>query len=119
VLDAASLSANRLRFLQECAAELPLQQRRGVVAEELLSVAHAEGADAIVTSRAVDPRIATIAAELDARQRHAPPARRLPLIALDPDPFVELEEPVDLGRFSRYWRRAERRVWAQWGQEPS
>jgi deoxyribodipyrimidine photo-lyase len=119
VLDAASLSANRLRFLQECAAELPLQQRRGVVAEELLSVAHAEGADAIVTSRAVDPRIATIAAELDARQRHAPPARRLPLIALDPDPFVELEEPVDLGRFSRYWRRAERRVWAQWGQEPN
>jgi hypothetical protein len=52
-------------------------------------------------------------------QRHAPPARRLPLIALDPDPFVELEEPVDLGRFSRYWRRAERRVWAQWGQEPN
>jgi deoxyribodipyrimidine photo-lyase len=119
VLDAAPLSANRLRFLQECAAELPLQQRRGVVAEELLSVAHAEGADAIVTSRAVDPHIATIAAELDARQRHEPPARRLPLIALDPDPFVELEEPVDLGRFSRYWRRAERRVWAQWGQEPS
>ena len=119
VLDAASLSANRLRFLQECAAELPLQQRRGVVAEELLSVAHAEGADAIVTSRAVDPHIATIAAELDARQRHEPPARRLPLIALDPDPFVELEEPVDLGRFSRYWRRAERRVWAGWGQEPS
>jgi hypothetical protein len=26
---------------------------------------------------------------------------------------------VDLGRFSRYWRRAERRVWAQWGQEPN
>jgi deoxyribodipyrimidine photo-lyase len=119
VLDAAPLSANRLRFLQECAAELPLQQRHGVVAEVLLTAAHAEGADAIVTSRAVDPHIATIAAELDARQRHEPPARRLPLIALDPEPFVELEEPVDLGRFSRYWRRAERRVWAQWGQEPN
>jgi hypothetical protein len=24
---------------------------------------------------------------------------------------------VDLGRFSRYWRRAEREVWAGWGQE--
>ena len=119
VLDAAPLSANRLRFLQECAAELPLQQRRGPVAEELLAVAHAEGADAIVTSRAVDPHIATIAAELDARQRHEPPARRLPLITLEPDPFVELDDPVDLGRFSRYWRRAERRVWAGWGQEPA
>jgi deoxyribodipyrimidine photo-lyase len=115
VLDAAPLSANRLRFLQECTAELPLQQRHGVVAEVLLTAAHAEGADAIVTSRAVDPHIATIAAELEALQRHKAPAQRLPLIALDPDPFVELEEPVDLGRFSRYWRRAERRVWAQWG----
>ena len=119
VLEATPLSANRLRFLQECAAELPLQQRRGVVAEELLAAAHAEGADGIVTSRAVDPRIAAIAAELEALQRHEPPAQRLPLIALEPDPFVELDDSVDLGRFSRYWRRAERRVWAGWGQEPA
>ena len=119
VLEAAPLSANRLRFLQECAAELPLQERRGEVAEELLAAARAERADGIVTSRAVDPRIAAIAAELEALQRHEPPAQRLPLIALEPDPFVELDDSVDLGRFSRYWRRAERRVWAGWGQEPT
>ena len=119
VLEAAPLSPNRLRFLQECAAELPLQQRRGVVAEELLAAARAEGADGIVTSRAVDPPIAAIAAELEALQRHEPPAQRLPLIALEPDPFVELDDSVDLGRFSRYWRRAEPRVWAGWGQEPA
>jgi hypothetical protein len=30
---------------------------------------------------------------------------------------VQLEGPADLGRFSRYWRRAEREVWAGWSQE--
>lgn len=115
----APLSANRQRFLQECAATLPLEQRRGVVAQELLAAARHHGADAIVTSQAVDPRFAAIAAELEALQQHEPQSQRLPLIALEPAPFVELDEPVDLGRFSRYWRRAERKVWATWGQGPA
>lgn len=109
-----SLSDQRLTFVQACAAELPLEQRRGVVAEELLTFARAHGADAIVTSRAVDPRWASIATQLEALQRQEPPERRLPLIVLNPDPFVVLEDPVDLRRFSRYWRRAEPRVWAHW-----
>ena len=58
-------------------------------------------------------------AELEALQQHEPQSQRLPLIALEPAPFVELDEPVDLGRFSRYWRRAERKVWATWGQGPA
>ena len=37
--------------------------------------------------------------------------RNLPLIILDPEPFVELPRPPRLGRFSRYWREAERVVW--------
>ncbi|MFM9040961.1 MAG: hypothetical protein ACKOHJ_01675, partial [Vulcanococcus sp.] len=115
----APLSANRQRFLQECAAALPLEQLRGVVAQELLAAARHHGADAIVTSQAVDPRFAAIAAELEVLQQHEPQSQRLPLIALEPAPFVELDEPVDLGRFSRYWRRAERKVWATWGQGPA
>ena len=108
------LSANRQRFLQECAAALPLEQRRGAVAGELLRFARQHGADAIVTSAAVDPRFAAISAELEALQQGEPAAARLPLIRLEPEPFVTLHEPVDLGRFSRYWRRAERRAWAGW-----
>jgi deoxyribodipyrimidine photo-lyase len=108
------LSANRQRFLQECAAALPLEQRRGAVAGELLRFARQHGADAIVTSAAVDPRFAAISAELTALQQGEPASARLTLINLEPDPFVTLNEPVDLGRFSRYWRRAERQVWAGW-----
>ena len=108
------LSPNRQRFLQECAATLPLEQRRGVVAQELLTFAHRHGADAIVTSTAVDPRFRAIAAELEALQQKQPAAARLPLITLAPEPFVVLERPPDLGRFSRYWRRAEPAVWAGW-----
>jgi hypothetical protein len=108
------LSPHRVRFLQECAAALPLEQRRGRVAAELLRFARQHNADAIVTSRAVDPRFAAISAELEALQQGAPAVAQLPLISLEPEPFVALNEPVDLGRFSRYWRRAEARVWAGW-----
>ena len=41
----------------------------------------------------------------------------LPVHQLDPAPFVELEGGVNLGRFSRYWRQAEREVWADWAPQ--
>ena len=41
----------------------------------------------------------------------------LPIQQLDPAPFVELDEGVNLGRFSRYWRHAERKVWADWAPQ--
>ena len=112
-----SLSDQRLRFLESCAEALPLDRRRGAVAEELLNIARAHDADAIVTSRAVDPRLIAIAASLQGLQDAVAPTHRIPLIELEPDPFVVLEEPVDLRRFSRYWRRAESRVWALWSQQ--
>jgi deoxyribodipyrimidine photo-lyase len=100
------LAPGRLCFLRECLSELPVSVREGDVAAELLAAATAAGADGIVTSRAVDPRFAPIAARV---------AEVLPLRILDPEPFVELPwhgpGAPDLGRFSRYWRRAEPRVW--------
>ena len=107
------LAPGRLRFLRECLAELPVDVRQGDVAAELLAAAAAAGADGIVTSRGVDPRFAVIATRV---------AQTLPLRILDPDPFVDLpwegRGAPDLGRFSRYWRRAESRVWAA-GAGPS
>ncbi|MFM7732698.1 MAG: FAD-binding domain-containing protein [Cyanobium sp.] len=100
------LAPGRLRFLRECLAELPVGVREGDVARELLAAAAELGADGIVTGRAVNPRFASIAARL---------AAVLPLRILEPEPFVDLpwEGPgaPDLRRFSRYWRRAEPRVW--------
>ena len=99
------VSLKRIGFLYECLLELPVSLRRGVVASEVLAFARAHGADGIVTSAGTDPRVAAICAELE---------RELPVQVLEPEPFVALREPVDLGRFSRYWRRAEREVWAGW-----
>jgi deoxyribodipyrimidine photo-lyase len=96
------LSPKRLGFLSECLQELPVTVRQGDVAAEVLAFAREHGADGIVTSAAVAPRFEAI------RQRIA---AELPVQVLAPEPFVTLEEPVDLGRFSRYWRRAERAVW--------
>jgi len=79
--------------------------RQGDVAEELLAFAQAHGADGIVTSAATDPRFSAICRRLE---------QALPLQVLEPEPFVELEAPVELGRFSRYWRRAEPAVWRLW-----
>jgi hypothetical protein len=45
----------------------------------------------------VDPQLGDIAACV---------AAALPLQVLEPEPFVDLPEPVDLRRFSRYWRSA-------------
>jgi deoxyribodipyrimidine photo-lyase len=107
------LAPGRLRFLRECLAELPVAVREGEVARELVAAAAELGADGIVTSRAVDPRFAAIAARV---------AAALPLQILEPEPFVALplDGPgaPDLRRFSRFWRQAEPRVWGERPREP-
>ena len=97
-----AISRKRIGFLYESALSLPLTLRRGDVASEVLRFAQRNGADAVVTSAVVDPRLQRIAAAID---------RKLPLWMLDPDPFVSLAKPPRLGRFSRYWREAEAVVW--------
>lgn len=102
----ADLSLKRLGFLYECLLELPVTLRHGDGAEEVLAFARRHGADGVVTSAAVDPRFEAL------RERIA---AQLPVQVLEPEPFVELPEPLDLGRFSRYWRRAEPALWARAG----
>jgi len=100
----SGLSLKRLGFLYECLLELPVTLRQGDVAEEVLAFARRHGADGVVTSAAVDPRFAVLRDQI---------ATQLPVEVLEPEPFVELLEPVDLRRFSRYWRRAEPVLWAR------
>lgn len=106
----------RLVFIYECLLELPLTIRAGDPVAELLAFVARCGADGVVTTRAVDPRLRAISARL---------AERLPLVVLEPEPLVpaDLESPgagtaafgagslPDLRRFSRYWRWAEPRIW--------
>ena len=102
------VSLKRIGFLYECLLELPVSLRKGDVATEVLAFARTHGADGIVTSAGTDPRVEGICQRLE---------QELPVQVLTPEPFVELEGRVDLGRFSRYWRRAEREVWASWSPE--
>ncbi|MAR05947.1 MAG: hypothetical protein CL862_02430 [Cyanobium sp. NAT70] len=102
-IDAQRISRKRLGFVYECCLELPVTLRKGNVVDEVLAFAERHGADSVVTSTAVDPRLNRAAAEID---------RHLPLWMLDVEPFVALPRPPRLGRFSRYWREAEPVVWA-------
>ena len=97
------ISRKRLGFLYECCLELPVTIRKGDVVEEVLAFARRHGADGVITSGAVDPRLNRNAAAID---------RALPLWLLDGEPFVEMPRPPRLGRFSRYWREAEPIVWS-------
>lgn len=99
------ISRKRLGFLYECCLELPVTIRKGNVVSEVINFARRHGADGIVSSGAVDPRLQRVAAEID---------RELPLWILDGEPFVDLPKPPRLGRFSRYWRDAEPVVWARY-----
>ena len=104
---AEPVSLKRIGFLYECLLELPVSLRHGDVAEEVLAFAKAQGADGIITCASNDPRVAAISAPL---------SQQLPVEVLAVEPFAPLDGPVDLGRFSRYWRRAEAKVWALWRQ---
>ncbi len=103
-----AVSLKRIGFLYECLLELPVSLRHGDVVAEVLAFARAHGADGIVTSAGTDPRVEAIGQALE---------QELPVEVLEPEPFVQLDGRVDLGRFSRYWRRAEREVWADWSPQ--
>jgi hypothetical protein len=74
-----------------------LVERQGDVACEVLEAAAAAGADAVVAPRTVDPRLLAAAASIE---------RCLPVVWVDPPPFVDERGSYDLKRFSRYWQRA-------------
>ncbi len=63
------------------ALELPLTLRKGDVVQEVLAFAQRHGADGVVTSAPVAPRVNRYATRIN---------RELPLWILDGDPFVEL-----------------------------
>jgi deoxyribodipyrimidine photo-lyase len=102
---AEAVSLQRIAFLYECLLELPVSLRHGDVAEQVLAFARSHNADGIVTSADSDPRVAAICQQLQ---------RALPVQVLEPEPFVKLQAPLNLGRFSRYWRTAEAAVWEGW-----
>jgi len=75
-----------------------VELRAGDPAAEVLATAQANGANYILTQRTPDPRLQAAALALE---------RPMPVVWLDPPPFVEGTPAFHLKRFSRYWQRAQ------------
>ena len=83
----AGWGLKRLMFVYECLLELPVEIHRGSTLEILRGFNRP-----LVTVDSPDPWIRGVTTQLAIDVRPAPA-------------FVELAEPVDLRRFSRYWKR--------------
>ncbi len=95
------LSLKRLTFIYECLLELPVVIRRGDVAQEVLAFAKEHDANKVVTVDSPSPRFDKICHEIEPS---------LPVEVLQVEPFFEYDGYIDLKRFSRYWKVAEKYV---------
>jgi hypothetical protein len=85
----------RIGFLYECLLDLPVVIRKGDTVALLQAFAAEHGAQRIVTSQTVCPWHQQVIAAVR--------AQALPLPGL-----VEHPGPFELGRFSRFWNKAEK-----------
>ncbi|MBD1931669.1 MULTISPECIES: hypothetical protein [Cyanophyceae] len=95
------LSLKRITFIYECLLELPVTIRRGDVAAEVIAFAKEHNADGVVTAESPSPRFDHICDKIE---------ESLVIEVLPVEPFVKYDGYIDLKRFSRYWRVAERYV---------
>ncbi|MBD2662875.1 hypothetical protein B6N60_00388 [Richelia sinica FACHB-800] len=102
LIEAWQLSFKRLTFIYECLLELPVEIRRGDVAKEILTFAQEHDASLVVTTDSPSPRFDDICTEVE---------RSLELEVLEVEPFFDYDGYIDLKRFSRYWKVADKYVW--------
>ena len=95
------LSLKRLTFIYECLLELPVVIRRGDVASEIVNFAYENNKDLVVTTQSPSPRFNTICKEIE---------HSVPVEILAVEPFFEYDGYIDLKRFSRYWKVAQRQL---------
>lgn len=93
------LSLKRITFIYECLLELPIVIRRGDVAAEIVNFAAEHNSDLVVTAESPSPRFKDICKEIKCS---------IPVEVLPVEPFFEYDGYIDLKRFSRYWKVAER-----------
>jgi len=96
--EAEPWSFARTAFVEGALAEMHVDVcDEGDATGALLAFARLHDADAVAMVATPDPGLRAIAARV---------AREIRVIAIPPPPFSVLEEPTDLRRFSRYWKRA-------------
>lgn len=95
------ISLKRIAFIYECLLELPVVIRKGDVAKEVLAFAKENNANKIVTTDSPSPRFDTICNQIEESKE---------LEVFEVDPFLEYDGFIDLKRFSRYWKVAQKYV---------
>ncbi|MEM6329975.1 MAG: hypothetical protein AAF790_06990 [Planctomycetota bacterium] len=97
------LSLKQIVFMYECLQAMPgVAIRRGDLVEEVRAFAAEHGATRVATQQSPLPRLKRQIALLgDAG---------LEVEAAEPEPIATLPDGVDLKRFNRYWRKAEKQV---------
>lgn len=95
------LSLKRLTFIYECLLELPVEIRRGNVAQEVLAFAQEHNAELVATTDSPSPRFYDICNVIE---------RSLKLEVFEVEPFFDYDGYIDLKRFSRYWKVAQKYV---------
>ena len=89
----------RIGFIYESLLELPVEIFRGETVPTIVSLARSSGATRVLAWSTPCPWVAQTAAAIE---------RELTIEWHAPEPFVELQNPVDLRRYSRYWRATSR-----------
>ena len=97
------LSLKRITFIYECLLELPVVIRRGDVASEVVAFAKEHNTDLVVTAESPSPRFDAISDQI---------SRFVQVEVLAVESFFEYKGYIDLKRFSRYWKVAERYLFA-------
>ncbi|BAU05157.1 hypothetical protein CEN41_17255 [Fischerella thermalis CCMEE 5330] len=101
LLEEWQLSLKRIAFIYECLLELPVIIRRGDVAEEILAFAKENNATKVATVESPSPRFESICQQIE---------RSIDLEIFELEPFFDYDGYIDLKRFSRYWKVAEKYV---------
>ncbi|KOP26155.1 DNA polymerase [Hapalosiphon sp. MRB220] len=101
LLEEWQISLKRIAFIYECLLELPVIIRRGDVAQEVLAFAKEHNATQVVTVDSPSPRFETICQQIE---------RFVDLEIFELEPFFDYDGYIDLKRFSRYWKVAEKYV---------
>ncbi|MEM9926783.1 MAG: hypothetical protein AAF915_24050 [Cyanobacteria bacterium P01_D01_bin.50] len=101
LLEEWQISLKRITFIYECLLELPVIIRRGDVAKEILAFAKEHNAKKVVTVDSPSPRFDSICDKIEASKQ---------LEIFEVDPFFEYDGFIDLKRFSRYWKVAQKYV---------
>ena len=95
------LSLKRLTFIYECLLELPVIIRRGDMAQEIFAFVKEYNTDKIVTVNSPSPRFDSICGQLECSVK---------LEVIEVKPLFDYDGYIDLKRFSRYWKVAEKCV---------